>query len=71
MSAIHDKNTAGLQLFPTDHCLLKELRDQLLQLNNDEMSRTLVVLPTQRLATYLLTMMAQKRSSFFLLKFIP
>ena len=52
---------SGIQLWPKESCLLSRLVDELCLLPMETLRHVLIVLPTHRLGTVLLAMLAQKR----------
>ena len=55
----------GLTVWPERDCLLSRLKDELLLYGKDELQDLLIVLPTQRLATCLLAMLAAHHQACF------
>ncbi len=55
--------TAGLSLWPATACLITELADELLLLDDESLRQTTVVLPTKRLHTWLLALLAKSRGA--------
>ena len=53
-----------LRFLPPETCMLEELTEYLCGLPRDELARSLVILPTQRLSTVLLAWMAQRLVAF-------
>jgi len=58
-----DAGWSGLHLWPAVACLITELAAELGELTEDELHETTVVLPTKRLATWLLALLAQRRGA--------
>lgn len=54
----------GVHLWPDEDCLLEGLCEQLLAHHSDDLADVVVILPTQRLITVLIAMIAQKLKGF-------
>ena len=56
---------ANLTLLSPEDCLISKLGEKLAALSNDELSELSLILPTGRLATFLLAKLAKKKTAFF------
>ena len=54
----------GLSLWPSSSCLISELHAELKALSPEQLRGCHIVLPTKRLATWLMAMLAQERPAF-------
>ncbi len=60
----HESPQAGLSLFPEDEPLLPLLAREIIAKHKHNLEKLLIILPTQRLATILLAMLAKEIGSF-------
>ena len=58
------KKKPGVHLWQDEECLLERLSEQLLSLHEGDLENVVVILPTQRLITVLIAMIAQKLGGF-------
>jgi RecB family exonuclease len=63
-SAIPANSSEGLSVWADDTCLVRALVSELEQMTGDALQKTVVVLPTQRLAIWVTAALAKKRTSF-------
>ena len=57
--------SANLTLLSPEVCLINELTKKLASLSNKELSELSLILPTGRLATFLLAKLAKEKTAFF------
>ncbi|MFW7380793.1 MAG: PD-(D/E)XK nuclease family protein [Oligoflexus sp.] len=55
---------SGYFVQPTQSCLVTALIQELVKITNEELQRMILVVPTQRLASYILSQVARKRGAF-------